>query len=317
VVIVSSALDKLLRVLDLVDIKTFKRLVLVESDEDLNMFKSFLGDEGTAYLLIHGPQNSVSNFWFEIPEDSFREIITSFKPYVVGELTDLVVYISLTPSNLVITYEVLKEVKVVCGNTRKVLFIKVNSPINDDELTNILTYFVRVVKEDLVNYVVIISKDLLKYLRLISDDNSLIKCLDIILRNSEGVENYLRRFNKLGVVTCLPKIDLEIFNSLLNVVRFSLHLIGDYSGRLGTALLIIYHNFKDLNLEISSVGKYFMLSDLHMIEFKDLSNVLTVVVIMPVNKLLGGLDRVVKVYEVIRGKNLSISLDDLTGIVGR
>jgi hypothetical protein len=36
-----------------------------------------------------------------------------------------------------------------------------------------------------------------------------------------------------------------------------------------------------------------------------------------VNKLLGGLDRVVKVYEVIRGKNLSISLDDLTGIVGR
>ncbi|MEM4033770.1 MAG: hypothetical protein QXD16_03645, partial [Sulfolobales archaeon] len=90
-----------------------------------------------------------------------------------------------------------------------------------------------------------------------------------------------------------------------------------YSGRLATALLIIYHNFKDLNLEISSVGKYFMLSDLHVIEFKDLSNVLTVVVIMPVNKLLGGLDRVVKVYEVIRGKNLSISLDDLTGIVGR
>lgn len=314
--IMGSALDRLLRVLDLVDIKTFKRLVLVESDEDLSMFKSFLGDDGTIYLPIRGLRNSTSNFWFEVPKDLLQEVITSFKPYIVGELIDVLIYVSLTPSNLAITYEVLKELKVICGNAKKLLFIKVNPTINDNDLINILTYVVKILKEDLINYVLIINKDLLKYLRLINGGNSLVKCLDAVLRNSDSVENYLRRFNKLGVVTCLPKIDLEIFSNLLNVVRFSLHLIGDYSNKLDTALLIIYHNFNDLDLEVGNMGRYFMLNDLHVIEFRDLSNVLTVVMIRPANQLLSRLDGVVKVYEVIRGKDLGISLNDLTRIVG-
>ncbi len=315
----SSNLDRLIRLIDSADFKTYSKLVLTSTNEDLSVLRSVLGGTNVIYLLIGDEVQPITQkcFWFSKLGDPSYDTPTKLKLYAISEVEEAITFIELTPLHLLISYELMRELRRVNPNCRLIAVVKVPSNQSECDLINLLTYAASLIKGGTFNFMLLINKDLIEYLKLLNIDSGLLHlCIADMLGHSSNIGEYLSNYRKVGVFTCFPKADLEVFGSLVNIIRFTHHLMRDYSGLINTAL-VITRNLKDLNSEIADVRDRLGAGDLRLINVRDGDSLITVITVEPNNDLILRLrEFIIKAYDVIRESQLDISLADLAEVVG-
>lgn len=312
----SSSLDRLLRLIDSADFKSYSKLVLTSSGKDLNILKDALGDGRIAYLLINNGVKLDSDrkgFWFL----DVRGLTTKVRLYAIDEVEEVIAFIDLIPHHLLVSYELMREAKKVSINSKSIAMLKVPTDPSEYDLINLLTYAAALIKEDIADFVILLHYNLIEYLKILMSGDAFPLCVVEVLKNSLNISRYLSRYEKIGVLTCLPRADLKVFDSLANVVKLSHHLIGDYDVLIDTALVIVTYNLKELDYEISRLRKQLNVSELEVVSVKGRGDFPTVLTVEPNNSLILELRKVVtKAYELVKNSQLGLSLEDLTRVTG-
>ncbi|MCS7108368.1 MAG: hypothetical protein RMH77_07240 [Sulfolobales archaeon] len=311
----SSDLDRFIRLIDSADFKSYSKLVLTSSREDLNCLASLLGSSNVMYLLINnvGKSATQDELWIRKLIEPPSNSLTRVKHYVISEVTEALILVELRSTYLLTSYEVLRELKRVGKGFKAVVILKVPPTLSEHDYMNLLTYISVLNHESLANFTLIISSKLLNQLKLFMGEHSLTQCLNNVLKFSSNIEKYLLKYRRVGVLTCFPKADIEIFGNLTNLVRFTHHLMDDYSEAIDSALLTITHSLKDLNSEVNYMKSRLKIRELELISVKSDGRELSIMIVEPNNGLLQQLGKfITKSYELIKDMGLNISLTDLT-----
>ncbi|MEM4498535.1 MAG: hypothetical protein QXH57_00260 [Sulfolobales archaeon] len=312
----SSSLDRLLRLIDSADFRSYSRLVLTSSSKDLNILKDVLGDGRIVYLLINNSVKLDSDrkgFWFL----ELGNVPTKIRLYAIEEVEEVIVFIDLIPHHLLISYELMREVKRVSINSKSYAMLKVPTNPSEHDLINLLTYAAVLIKENIVDFIILIHYNLIEYLKTLTSGDVFPLCVVEVLKNSSNISKYLSRYRKIGMLTCFPRADLKIFDTIANIVKLSHHLIGDYNVLIDAALIIVTHNLKELDHEVSRLKKELSISELEVISIRGGGDFLTVLTIEPNNSLVLELLKLkTKAYELVKKSRLSLSLEDLTRVTG-
>lgn len=312
----SSSLDRLLRLIDSADFRSYSKLVLTSSGKDLNILKDALGDGRIVYLLINDGVKldyDRKGFWFL----DVGDVPTKIRLYAIDDVEEVIVFIDLIPHHLLISYELLREAKRVSINSRSMAMLKVPTDPSEYDLINLLTYAAALIKENIIDFIILVHHNLIEYLKIFMSGDVFPLCVVEVLKNSLNISRYLSRYRKIGMLTCLPRADLKVFDSIANVVKLSHHLIGDYNVLINTALVIVTHNLKELDYEVSRLRKQLNISELEVISIKGGGDFPTILTVEPNNNLILELRRhVTKAYELVKKSQLGLSLDDLTRVAG-
>ncbi|MEM4519281.1 MAG: hypothetical protein QXD94_02450 [Sulfolobales archaeon] len=317
----SLDLDRLMRLIDSIDFKSYTKLVLTSSKDDLNCLINVLGTTDVVYILINNNVAANSQvrdeLWIRRLTESVNNSLTKVKYYIINELSEVLVFIDLKSPYLHASYEALRELKEINRNSRAFVIIKIPPNPSELDFINLLTYVALVTKESLSNYVLITSSRLLDSLKLLYDGNTLAICINTLLKFSPNIERYLAKYRKVGVFTCFPRANLEVFGNLTNIVRFTHHMMNDFTDSIDSALMLIIHNLKDLNSEVNYMKARLKINELELVGIKSEGKELTVLTVEPNNSLILELRRfITKTYELIKEMELNISPIDLTNITG-
>ncbi len=317
----SYYLDRLIRLIDSVDFKTYSRLVLASARDDLNVLRSLLGSDSTVYL----PANSSATqpaleggYWFSRLGDQSYDPISNMRLCVTSDVLETLAFIDANPHNLLLSYELMREVKKVNVSSRTITVLRVPSNPSDNDFINLLTYLALATKEGIADLMLLIHEDLISYLKLVGGEETFSACVVNILKISSDIEKYLSEHGRLGIITCFPKADLEVFGSLANIVMFSHHLMHDYTNSIDSALIAVAHNLKDLSSQINYLKNRLNVRELILISIPSKSDLLTVLTVEPCNNLILTLRKfIAKSYELVRERKLQISLEDLAKVTGQ
>lgn len=323
--------DDLIRLIDSIDLNVYENLVIASDYEDYTMFKEILGDSKSFYIIMDGVKEvgghalsldipGVGGLWFNISTDAVKDYINKLKSYVIYEIKCLYISTRLNPLKLLLAYEVIKDLKSINSNNTALLLIRVPEVLSDDDGVNLVTYLAKLIDSELADAVLLVSNKLVNYLKLIKDpEASFTTCIKLVLENVGEVAKYLRVNNRLGAITCFPKADLNVFASLINVLRLAHHLSGDLSERVGRALLILVHDVSEFNLMLNSVREYFKIEELRYIEVRGVGGYVTLVSIEPRSSLLSDtiLKYVVKAYNIVRELGVGINISKLVRLISQ
>lgn len=321
----SQYLDKLFRLMDLIDLKTYRRLVITSLSEDLNVLTTVFSSKDTLYVTFAYGMISMDNvlaistqdvdgLWISLSDAVVNKYLDLIEPYVVSDLSEVVITVNIKSMDLRLTYEILTKVKKICSNCRVVTLVRVPTKLNDVDGVNLLSFIVAVSRRKLSELVLMVSDKFTTYLKLIRDSDPLVTCFNVLLRNYSYIHEYLSKHGRIGVFACLPNVGLDIFGDLTNAIKFIHHLMGDYECRLERLLMLTSFDVGSLD-SVSEVTKNLGNIELNIIT-SNVVNADYIAVVEPSNYLIRSLSRyVTKAYDVIKVLDPSIGMDYVLEVV--
>ncbi len=325
VMLMSQYLDRLFRLIDSTDVKSYVNVVITSSLDEYRVLRDRLGSS-TLYILLDNvtpnegnvitlPKLNLDGLWINLSKNHLIiDSINKVKPHIISDIMNALVIISTEPYSLYVTYELLKEVKDLNSRCNVLTLMRLPSMLSDNDALNALIYIAMVLEGGLSNSILVTSDKLFTYLRLIKGIDPLRSCINALLDNYSEISTYLDAYGKLGMILCFPGIELEVFGNLVNTIKFLHHLIGDYEPYINESLLLIT---KDLILHVDSEAFRRISRDLIRISEIKGQYESMVITIEPRGHLIKSLRRYIhKIYDVSGELRLHINVDKLTYMVG-
>lgn len=318
-------LDRLFRLMDLVDLRVYKRLVITSSLDYFNASREVFRGRDTLHIaltsgttggdgIVSLPTPDLDGLWTSVSHDVIDRLLGSIEPYVTSDIFEVIVAIGTRPADLCLAYKVLANIRRICGRCRVITILHLPPRLGDVDGVNALSFITLIHRHKLSDLVLLTSSKLTDYLKLVRYPNPLAVCLDVLLRYYGRIYEYLGRFGRTGMLACLPGIDMDLFGDLANAVKFVHHLVGDYHCDVRRLLVITSYGATSLGRETrdSAVASGV---ELEVAAPKALDTDYLAIV-EPNGYLIRLLYRYVsKAYEVVKVLDPSVSIDDLLGMV--